>query len=81
MRADLFDSVGVAQALLAAMATTPSGAMLVTNYAGQVMDSIDMFRVVRYILSNYESYISSQTGQTGQMGQTTAVGQERYTYW
>ncbi len=40
--------------LVAALAASPSGAMLVSDVGGNVIASIDLFRAVRYVLSLYE---------------------------
>jgi hypothetical protein len=42
------------QRLVAALANSTSGAMLVTDAAGNVVSSIDLFCVIRYVLTLYE---------------------------
>ncbi len=42
------------QMLVAALASTPNGAVLVTDRNGEIIDSVDLFRVVRYLLHLYE---------------------------
>ncbi len=70
------------QQLIAALSTTPTGAMLVTNANGEVIDSIDLFRVVRYILALYEhSPMSHGQEMGGAMAGRTAGGQENYNFW
>jgi CBS domain-containing protein len=65
------------QQLVAQLTQTPNGAVLVTDRNGVVIDAIDLFRVVRYLLYLYEESPMAR----GQTSRTATTTEERYSYW